>query len=104
MSDHRPITCSIQLLQERKKVENRFTLRRSWTNFIEQDWLLDLINQPWEKVINPNKNVHQIGQAFDDIFESTLNRHAPLMKTKIRPHYQKGLSKKTLELIIRLWN
>ena len=38
-----------------------------------------------------------MAQEFDDIYESTLNRHAPLMKTKIRPHYQKGLSKKTLQ-------
>ena len=87
------------LLQKKKKVADKFILRRSWTNFIEKNWLLDLINQAWENVIDPKKSVHQIAQAFDDIYESTLNRHAPLIKTKIRPYYQKGLSKKTLELI-----
>ena len=30
---------------------------------------------------------------------STLNRHAPLRKTKIRPHFRKGLSVKTKKLI-----
>ena len=99
LSDHPPIMCSIQLLQERKKIQEKYILRRSFANFNEQNWLLDLMNQPWEKVIDPYKNVHQIAQEFGDIYESTFNRYAPLRKTKIRPHYQKGLSKKTLQLI-----
>ena len=43
--------------------------------------------------------MHQQAEAFDDIIESTLNRHAPLRKTKIRPYFVKGLSKQTLSLI-----
>ena len=61
----------------------------------------DLRNQPWEKVIDPSntKDVNKQAEAFDDIMESTLSRHAPLRKTKIRPHFQQGLSLKTKALM-----
>ena len=91
--------CSVQLRKTVKYEEDKYTSRRTWNDYEEEAFLHDLINQAWERVIDVNKNVHQQAEAFNDIFESTLNRHAPLRKTKIRPHFIKGLSTKTKTLI-----
>ena len=91
--------CSVRLIKSVKAEEEKYTLRRSWYNYDQETFLHDLINQEWERVIDVNKNVHQQSEAFDEIFESTLNRHAQLKKTKIRPHFIKGLSTKTKTLI-----
>ena len=91
MSDHYPILCTLQINKPHKKQEDRFVLRRSWTNFDQASFNHDLINQDWSQVINPNIDVHKQAEAFDTIFEETLNKHAKLIKTKIRPHFKKGL-------------
>ena len=70
MSDHRPVICSLQLKKADKKVVTRHTLARSWKNFDGQNFLHDLVNQPWgECVINPDLNVHQQAQGFDEILK-----------------------------------
>ena len=62
-------------------------------------FLLDLVNQPWEEVINEKITVHQQAKIFQELLESTLNRRAPLRKVKITPNFRKGLSAQTKELI-----
>ena len=99
MSDHRHIVCSLPLKTQKKKVVARFTLSRSWMNSNDIGFLLDLVNQPWEQIINEGTTVHQQAEIFQELLESTLNRHTPLRKVKIRPYFKKGLSAQTKELI-----
>ena len=99
LSDHRPIYCDINIAPKKVEKEEQFILRRSWTNFDMNKFQADLTNQPWELVIDPSKSVDQQAEIFDDIYTQTINKHAPIRKTKIRPNFKKGLSKKTLQLI-----
>ena len=92
MSDHHPIVCSLLLKRPKRKAVARVTLSRSWKNFHDGRFLLDLVNQPWEEVINAKSTVHQQAEIFQELLESTLNRHAPLRKVKIRPNFRRGLS------------
>ena len=78
------------------KVKDRYT---SWKDFKLEYFLLDLANQSWDEVFDCTKDVNQQAEAFCKIFVSTLNRHAPLRRTKIRPNFQKGLRVKTKSLI-----
>ena len=59
----------------------------------------DLIDQPWEKVIDPTKDCNEQAYEFDKILEDTLERHAPLKRTKVRKHFRKGLSERTKQLM-----
>ena len=100
MSDHQAIFSEIQMMQENE--ENKkpsYFMRRCWKNFNQSDFIKDLANQPWETVIDPKKSVDEQAASFDKIFKETLDRHAPLRKTKIRENYISGLSEKTKELI-----
>ena len=97
-SDHWSIKCSVNA-PERAKQSDTFILRRSWTNFDKSNYLHDLVNRPWEQVLDPKKSVHEQAGALQDIMKSTLDVHAPLGKFKIRPHFVKGLSEKTKKLI-----
>ena len=96
LSDHfRPILCTIKLRQPKQKKEDKYILKRSWKAFNEDSFLLDLKNRPWHEVMDPRKDVNQQAKAFDGILESTVNDHAPLKRTRIRPNFKKGLSLKT---------
>merc|ERR1712113_68894 len=84
MSDHiKPILCTIKLIQPKQRIKTSYILRRNWKNYDLKEFKLDLNNQPWQEVIDANKNVHQQAKRFDEILESTLNTHAPLVKSKI---------------------
>ena len=97
-SDHWSIKCNVNA-PKRAKPSETFILRRSWKNFDQSSYLHDLVNRPWDKVLDPKKSVHEQAEAFQDIMKSTLDDHAPLGKFKIRPHFVKGLSEKTKKLI-----
>ena len=100
LSDHfKPILCTIKLNQPKQKAEVRYILRRKWSQFNDDNFLLDLRNKPWHEVMDPKKNANQQAIAFDEILESTVNTHAPLSKTKLRPNFKKGLSFKTKRLM-----
>ena len=100
MSDHfKPILCTVHIKQPKTKAEDSLITRRSWKDFKEDEFVLDLINSPWEKVFNPKIDVSQQAQEFDNIMVTTLNKHAKLRKTKIKPYFQKGLSFKTKKMI-----
>ena len=63
MSDHfKPILCTIHIKQPKMKIEDTYILRRCWKYFIDKDFIWDLVNQPWEQVINPSKNANQQGR------------------------------------------
>ena len=61
--------------------------------------MVDLANQPWENVIDPKKTVSEQAKEFDKIVSDTLERHAPLIKSKIHEQFKKGLSEDTKRLI-----
>ena len=102
ISDHYTIMCSVKVAQQ-PKPEQGYILRRSWRHFDEGMFLLDLINQNWGEVIDPNKDAHQQASALMNILETTLNRHAPLRRSKVRPNLRKGLSVRT-KLLMRKRN
>ena len=100
LSDHVPILCNMGLKKEKETgKKDLYILRRSWKNFKDGNFIKDLANQPWEKVIDPSKTVHEQAHEFDKILEDTLERHAPLRRTKIRAHFKEGLSDETKKLI-----
>ena len=101
MSDHSPVMCDLSLTLRKEPAKPVFIVRRSWKNFNQDEFLKDLANPPrkWLEVINPAKDVHQQAQAFDRILQGTLDRHAPLRRTRIREQFQKGLSEATKKLI-----
>ena len=82
-----------------QKKKDSYILRRSWKNFNNEDFIRDLANQPWQEVIDPKKTVHEQANEFDKILEETLERHAPLRRTKIRENFKKGLSENTKMLM-----
>ena len=94
ISDHYTIMCSVKVAQQ-PKPEQGYILRRSWANWDTPMFLLDLVNQDWGEVIDPQKNAHQQASAFMNIFGSCVNRHAPLRRSKVRPNPRKGLSVRT---------
>ena len=101
MSDHQAIFSEIRMMQgKEEKKEPSYFLRRCWKNFKESDFVKDLVNQPWEIVINPKKSVSEQAESFDNIFKETLDRHAPIRKTKIHDNFRDGLSEKTKQLIL----
>ena len=100
LSDHLAIYSEFHMSQgkQEKKLPSYF-LRRCWKNFDQGDFMKDLTNQPWELVIDHKKNVHEQARFFDKIFKETLDRHAPVRKTKIRDNFRNGLSEETKKLI-----
>lgn len=97
-SDHWSIKCCVSA-PGRAKPNDTFILRRSWKDFDQNNYLHDLVNRPWDEVLDPKKSAHEQAGAFQNIMKSTLDDHAPLKKFKIRPHFVKGLSEKTKKLI-----
>ena len=100
MSDHCPILCDMKLNKEKVQVKKDiYILRRSWKTFSNEKFIQDLANQPWQEVIDPKKTVHDQAHEFDRILEETLERHAPLRRTKVRENFRNGLSEKTKQLM-----
>ena len=105
LSDHLAIYSEFQMSQG--KHENKrpnYFLRRCWKKFNQNDFMKDLTNQPWETVIDPKKTVHEQSQTFDQIFKETLDRHAPIRKTKIHDNFRDGLSETTKKLMRERFN
>ena len=67
--------------------------------FNEKVFLLDLLNTPWETLKDGSAN--EKAKIFDEIFESTFNRHAPLKRVKVHPNFKHGLSENTKKMIRR---
>ena len=74
-SDHWSIKCNVKA-PIRAKPSETFILRRSWKKFDQSSYLHDLVNRPWDQVLDPKKSVHEQAQAFQDIMKSTLDDHA----------------------------
>ena len=64
-----------------------------------EEFLKDLASMRWEFVGCEGQSVHESANFFNKQFEQCLDRHAPIKKIKIRPHYRRGLSEQTINLI-----
>ena len=94
ISDHLPICAIIKDIKARKVSRANFT--RNTTNFVAENFLLDLESKIYDMNINTRKphnslDVNALFDKFWDTFSSTLNKHAPLKKASRK---QKKLQQK----------
>ena len=101
LSDHFPIMVDLEMNKVASHKKDRYILRRCFKKFIKDDFIQDLLSQIWDSPIlaDPSVSASEKAAYYDNLFESCLNRHAPIKKFKIHQKYRKGLSQETLNLI-----
>ena len=90
ISDHFPIFCT-HIIKENKPVNNDHIIieTRSFKHFNTEDFLTDLSNCNFKHIYNemdPNKAL----QIFYEIFIPLLDKHAPIVKRRIKQRIKPG--------------
>ena len=95
-TDHLPVLCLVKRANRGK--ENGTIRKRIFKHFTQEKWLQCLVKQQWEELCLVD-DLTQMVNTFDSFVRDALDECAPYGNIKMRPHYCKGLSEATKDLM-----
>lgn len=87
LSDHYGVFCNRKSNSELGKNTHQTITYRSFKNFDESKFLIDLSHVPWE-IIQTFDNVDDIVLAWSSLFLEIINKHAPIKIHRVKKKYQ----------------
>ena len=70
-------------------------IKRSYKNFIIEDFLVDVANSDIDKEVTACDNVEDAATVFEQAFKTILDKHAPIRTFQMRKNYAPHVSETT---------
>ena len=74
--------------------------KRNYKEFDVESFLTDIYNSDINTIVTGAKTIDTAAEAFENIFKSVLNTHAPMKVFQMRKNYNPFVSEETRELIL----
>ena len=74
--------------------------KRNYKEFDVENFLTDIYNSDINSIVTGAKTIDTAAEAFENIFKSILNTHAPMKVFQMRKNYNPSVTEETRELIL----
>ena len=85
-SDHYMDFCARKLRGAFKK-EHKYIMSRKMNKFNQTDFMLDVINIPWETIVRSYETVEEVVYHFTETLNLVIEKHAPLQQRRVSQKY-----------------